>query len=483
MSEVLAAAVGIGLFALAIGVPVWLTGRGFRAVIRRRVLLADALGERGSVHQFDMPLTLGVVLFGAGAVFAGINLLPLVVWLADGDLEARRVFLSFWGVIGFFVGCAWLAARPGLRLLVAEPDRLTAHRTGLRHRLPPAGTERSIEHTDITGFHERRSVLGSLEVRGDGPVRQLRINPQTTGFDELVASLRRAAPAAPYTNHRAPDAAERSDAPTPMSWGVPPRQTRLLIGFLGALLLFFWIWPWLLVTGDHPTRDAIIFTALGTGLWLVIALLVGQENFQRRQPAQLDLRPGRIAWRVFRGGWTERPITDVVTATVETDIIYVRGFPGYRHPLRIRFVDGEELLVDDARARHLRTSTVQLGATIRAHVRDLSARTPDDEERARAADDSAEGADDREAARLRGVAVALWPDASRLAGLGDIGDLHRRAGDHALAISLYRSHLDVDSGDADAWQGLAASLRAKGRDDLAGEAVAQAERILLGGST
>ena len=61
------------------------------------------------------------------------------------------------------------------------------------------------------------------------------------------------------------------------------------------------------------------------------------------------------------------------------------------------------------------------------------------------------------------------------------GHLHRRIGEHDFAVSLYRAHLDLDAASADAWQGLAASFQAKGRDDLAAEATQQAERILLEG--
>ncbi|MEM9464202.1 MAG: hypothetical protein AAGA90_02460 [Actinomycetota bacterium] len=477
MGDLLAAVVGFGLVGLVIGMPMWLTGRAFRAVLARRARLVQALGARGAVHRFDTPLTIGVILVGAGAVFAAIMLLPLVIWAVDGDTDARRVFLAFVPIIAAFAGGGWLMARPGFRLVLAEPDRLTVHRSGVRHRLPPAGEERSIAHDEIVGFHERRSVLGSLDIHGSGAVDRLRISAQTSGFDELVAVLRRAAPDARHTTHRDRTTSTSAPADAATSWAVPRWQTRLLIAFLASMLIFFWAWPWFVVTGDHPTRDSFLFMGIGTLLWSVIAFLVGQENFQRRQPARLELRPGRVAWRVFRGPWVERPVTDVITATVETDIVYVRGFPGYRHPLRLRFVGGEQLLVDDARARHLRTSTVQLGAAIRRHVHDLGSRTDDDRRRADEHDRAAAGTDADEAARHRGAAVAAWPDRERLAGLAAIGDLHRQAGDHALAVSLYRAQIDVDADRAEVWLGLAASLQATGRDDLAAEAIAEAERI------
>ena len=138
-------------------------------------------------------------------------------------------------------------------------------------------------------------------------------------------------------------------------------------------------------------------------------------------------------------------------------------------------------MIDDARARHLRTSTVQLGAAIRGHLHDLDQRSADDESLASADETEADQAAADEACRLRRAAIARWPDATRLATLAAVGDLHRRADDHDVATSLYRAHLDLDGGSADAWQGLAASFRAKGRDDLAGEATQEAERILLEG--
>ena len=186
MEEVTATIVGVLFLGIACALPIWLTGRGFKAVIRRRQLLSYELGERGAVHRFDTPLTIGVILFGAGAVFAGITLLPLAVWILDGDLEARRVFIGLWPVVGFFIVCAWLAARPGFRLIVSEPDRITAHRTGIRHR---PGRERSIAHAEIVGFHERRTLLGSTEVRGEGAERRLQVSAQTEGFDQLIAAV------------------------------------------------------------------------------------------------------------------------------------------------------------------------------------------------------------------------------------------------------------------------------------------------------
>lgn len=490
MEEIFAAAAAVVVFVVFVGVPVWLTGRLFRRLVRRRQLLAFALGERGSVHQFDMPLTFATILFGAGAVFGGLSFFPALIWLVDGDTEARRVFLALWPVVGGFVALAALAVRPGLRFLIAEPDRLTVHRTGITHRAEAnPRRERAIGHAEIVAFHERRTLLPSLDVRGDGATSHIRINGQVTAFDQLVAALRQAAPHAPYTSFRDPTA----DATTPVDrepartrFAVPKTQTRTLIGFLAALLVFLLAWPWFLVTGEHPTRDSIIFMAIGTGMWAVIAGLVGAENFQRRQPAELELRPGAIAWRTFLGDWRVRPVRDVVTATVETDIIYVKGFPGYRHPFRLRFVDGEELLIDDARARHLRTSTQQIGAALRRHVVDLDHRSEDDRRRADELDAEAAAlsdgttAGDARAAPLVRAAIAAYPDAARLATLAAAGDLHRRIGEHDLAVSLYRFHLDHDAHDADAWQGLAASFRAKGRDDLAAEATEHAERILLG---
>jgi tetratricopeptide repeat protein len=478
----------IVVFGSILALPIWGTGRLFKSMMRRRRVLLDRLAERGSVHTFDMPLTIGIILFGAGAVFAGFTPLLGLIWIFDGDAEAGRVFLISWPVFGFFALAGWLAARPSLRVWISEPHGVTVRRVGILHRDQGSRRERHIAHDTITGFHERRSLAGAVEIRGVD--RRLVVSMQLTRFDEFLSGLRRGAPNAPYTSWRdgkrsrgAPDAVGPD---TRTVFAISARQTRVTIGSLVALLLFFVLWPWFFVGGESPVRDSFIFVGIGVLLWAMIAGLVAVESFPRRQPTVLELRPQTLAWRLFRTGWQEKDLRDVVTVTVETDIIYVRGFPGYRHPLRVTFVDGSSLEINDARARHMRTSTRQLGEAVRAHVHAIERRSNADRVQAEALVADAAQAQGRATPegdaiavdRLR-RAVAVHPHPVRLARLRHIGDLHRRLGEHDRAVSLYRAHLDHAPDDSAAWEGLAASFRELGRDDLAAEATEAAERILL----
>jgi hypothetical protein len=479
---------GVALFGAVLILPVWATGRLFRWVIRRRRILLDALAERGDVHTFDMPLMIGIILFGAGAVFAGVALVPGLIWIVDGDAEAGRVFLVSWPVFGFFALLGWLAARPALRIWINEPDRVSLRRVGVLHRNREPGRERHITHDAITSFHERRSLTGMVEIRGGD--RRLVAPMQLTRFDEFISALRRAAPNAAHTSWRDGRRARRepnvSDPGSRTSFTISTRGTRVTIGVLAALLLFFILWPWFFVTGESPTRDSFVFVGIGLVLWAMIAGLVASESFPRRQPSVLELRPQTLAWRTLRGSWKERDLREIVTATIETDIIYVRGFPGYRHPLRITFVDGPPLEINDVRAKQMGASTRQIGDAVRHHVHDLTRRSNTDRATADALalravetrrDATVDG--DAGAVDLLRRAVAVHPHPVRLARLRHIGDLHRRLGEHERAVSLYRAHLDYAPDDASAWEGMAASFDALGRADLAGEATETAERILL----
>ncbi len=484
----LADLLGVVLFGSVLILPIWATGRLFRSVLRRRRRLLDSLAERGDVHTFDMPLTIGIILFGAGAVFAGIALVPGLIWLTDGDTDARRVFLVSWPVFGVFALAGRLAARPGLRIWISEPAGVTVRRVGVSHRDRGSRHDRHVAHETIVSFHERRSPTGAVEIRSTET--RLVAPMQLSGFDELLSALRRAAPRAPYTSWRD----GRRDHPTPghpdeenrTSFSISATGTRVTIGVLAALLVTLLVWPWFLVTGESPTRDSFIFVGIGLLLWAMIAGLVAAESFPRHQPSVLELRPQTLAWRTLRGGRHERDLREVVTVTIETDIIYVRGFPGYRHPLRITFVDGPPLELNDARARQMRASTRRIADTVRRHVHDLTRRHAADRARAdalaveaaRARADATIGGDARAVDLLR-RAVAVHPHPVRLTRLRHIGDLHRRLGEHDRAVSLYRAHLDYRPDDARAWEGLAASFTALNRADLAGEATETAERILL----
>lgn len=492
MSDVLALTIGVAFFAIVLVTPIWLTGRLFTSTIRRRILLLDHLGRRGSVHTFDMPLRMATIIFGAGAVFAGLGLVPAMIWALDGDTDGRRTFIGMVAVGVVFALLARWMVRPALSIWVVGADRLTRHRTGIAHRIG-GGSEQTIEFGDLTRLHERRSIIGALGVYGTR--HRFTISMQSERFDELVSALRRARPDVPYTSVRDAKRARRAakHPPDRTRFAVSPWMIRATVGFFGALLVFFLGWPWFAVGGEHPVRDSTIFMGIGVVIWLMFAGLAALESFPRRQPTALDLCAGTIAWRTLRHGWRERELRDVVTVSVETTIIHVRGHPGYRHPLRIRFVDRPDddehdavLVIGDARARQMSTSTQQLAAAIRRHVHDLSTRTDDDRheadelvaDAARAeATATTEGA--AEAAEELRIAIARFPDPERLSLLAHLGDLHRRLDQHDLAESAYRAHLDLAPADPDAWQGLAATFTATSRHDLAAEATETAERHLL----
>ena len=487
MGDALALLIGGTFFFVVVATPIWLTGRLFSRTIRRRVLLLDSLGERGSVHTFDMPLRMATIIFGAGAVFTGLALVPAMIWALDGDTDGRRTFIGMVAVGAVFALLARWMLRPALSIWIVGSDRITRHRTGLLHRIG-GGREQTIEFGDLTRLHERRSIIGALGVYGTH--HRFTISMQSERFDELVSALRRARPDVPHTSVRDKKRARRAakHPPDRTRFAVSPWMIRATIGFFGALLVFFLAWPWFAVGGEHPVRDSVIFMGIGVLIWLMFAGLAALESFPRRQPTALDLREGTIAWRTLRHGWRERELRDVVTVSVETTIIYVRGHPGYRHPLRIRFVDrpddGEHdavLVIGDARARQMSTSTQQLAAAIRRHAHDLSTRTDGDrleadELMARA---DTVGSEPTEAAALLQRAIALDPSPSRLTELRRLGDLQRRTEQFERAESSYRAHLDHSPDDADAWQGLAAVYEATGRRDLAMEATETAERHLL----
>ncbi len=272
----------------------------------------------------------------------------------------------------------------------------------------------------------------------------------------------------------------------PAVFAVSRARTRVVVVFMIALLVFFISWPWPVVTGDHPTRDSFIFAGMGIGFWLLILGLVWQESFLGRYPAVLELHPDEIRWRHLRHGWRSRPRIDLVSASVETDIRYVKGFPGYLYPLVITFAGGEaadsdnRVEIDLMRAKHMRTSTRFIAEEIRRRYFDAS-RLEDSERAASvgwlATAESAPAPSVRIDALQR--AVARYPSGENIARYREIVDLLRAEGRDREAVSSYRAHLDHAPDDAQAWEGLAAAYRSLGRDDLAAEATDAAERILL----
>ena len=259
----------------------------------------------------------------------------------------------------------------------------------------------------------------------------------------------------------------------------------LMVGGCALFLVFLVGWPWFLVEGDHPTRDSFIFVGIGLGMWTVIALLVKAETFPGGQPIELVLTPEAVRWRTLRGGWSERPTTDLHGAAVETTIIYVKGQPGHRYPLRMRFLDGTVLEVGDQRARQFATSPQHLEMVVIRTCLDPSTRSPTDlAESGRAVDaaEAAEAAGDTVGAvgHFR-RAIARYPDRYRSSLHRHAGDLLRQVDDDGGAIGHYRSHLNVFPDDAVAWQALAEALPDHYRTELRDETIAIAEQLLLSG--
>ncbi len=475
--EITAGVVGVTI----LGLPIVITGWLVKQFLARRHRHFEELGERGSVHVAQVWLVVGLIVFGCGALLGGAAALPLLVWIFDSDPEGRQVFFAMVSLFAGFTALAAALSWPGLRFWIVEPNQVTVHRLG---------RERSIEYPAINEIRERRSVGGFIEIRaGD---RRLRVPKQLTGFDDFLSQVKLLAPHAPFVGRSAPTHEPVSDpamAAVPVTetttYSLSKGRTRLIIGFMGSLLLFLLIGPWFAVTGDHPVRDSFIFMGMGFGFWLVILLLVAQESFQRDQPARLELRPGTIAYRVFWKGWQIRPATELVSASVESDIIYVRGMPGHRHPLFLTFSDGSRVKIDDFRAKHLGASTHQLTTEFHRRYFDASQYSLADRGESDRLLEEARDADARcdlpRAIELHQQAIASYPDSERLASYRRVGDLQRQLGHHVTAVSSYRAHLDFAPRDTAAWEGLAASLREGGRDDLAAEAIQSAERLLLHG--
>ncbi len=466
MSWIDVAVIAIALGCLAI--PIVLTGMAVRRYQRMREQKEIELSQHGSVHSWGIPLVLGIIMFGGGAVLAGAGLIPLLVWIFDGDSDARRATIVMFAVFPFFAGLGWLTALPSFRRFVVDDEGITAVRFGRK---------RHIAFAQITRVRRpSTSLTGAIVV--ESAKETLRISGQVNDFDQLLDTLN-----VPENSQPIGQPVSHSAAEPRSEFRVSPTRTRVVLGFLGCLFVFFVGWPWFLVEGDNPVRDSFAFVGIGSFLWAIIALLVAQESFQRGQPNHLRLLDDAIEYRRFRTGWVERPASELITATVETDIIYVRGIPGYRYPLILTFTDGTRLKIDDMRAKHLGTTTHHLGATIRAKYHNPSKVRPADVTLAEQHLDRFEQAENTDDLGGQidslGRAIAVAPSEELLARHRELGDLHRRTADHAAAVSAYRARLDRAPDDHLAYEGLVASLLALGRKDLAGEAAAAAERILL----
>ena len=466
--DIAVAAIGV----VAFGAPLVMIGWGVKRFLRQRERRLDALTCRGAVGTFHVPLMLGIIIGGLGLFLLGVTVIPLLIWLFDSDLEARRVFFSMVGISAGFVLLGFITSYPGLGYWIAEPKRLVFLRLG---------RERSIDYHDVVDMRELRTLLGTVAVRSS--LHTIKIPQQLSGYDEFLSVLRAEAPTATVTSWRTPRTVDTESAEVPLSEGatfsVPARRTRFTIAGLAALLALFWIGPWLVVNGEHPTRDALAFMGIGTFIWALFALLLAAETFQRKQPAHIVLERNTLRYRPFRKPWEVRRDDELLSASVETRIRYVKGMPGYLYPLVVTFTDGHRIEVDQMRAKHMLTTTHQLADELRRRYFDATLRTHVQHEASERHLQAASTSTGHDAIDHYRKAIAAYPDARRLDCYRLLGDILRRGDQHEDAVSMYRAHLDFAPSDHAAWEGLGAALGALGRMDTAAEATAQAERLLL----
>lgn len=457
----------IGVFLLVLLVPVSIGWISVRAVRRRRDLRIIELRERGSVHATELSLYAGIVIFLGGVFLAGAGIIPVAAWLIDGDEDGRRVAIVMSCLLPSCAALGFVVAIPSFRYYVVEPTRLVATRFG---------RERSIEYADVAEVHRSQHLTGGVVFVAHQ--NRMRVSGQVDGFDELVDRVM----------SRIDVAAQPSPAPSTVGDGagqvgrrefsVSSTRTRVTLSFMGGLLIFFVGWPWFFVGGEHPVRDSFIFAGIGVGLWAGIALLVRQESFQPSQPAQLRLHDAALEYRRFRRGWERRCRAEFFVASVVPNIIYVKGMPGKRHPLVVGFADGTGFIIDDMRAKHMGTTTHLLAAELRRLYLEPALTTTDD--RALGAEwlASADAASGPE--RISALRTAIAADPELSVHLRELGDLQRRNGQLDDAVLSYHAHLDLDPDDHRAYEGLVAAHRANGRDDLAADAAAATERLVLG---
>lgn len=467
----------LGIIALAVAV--FVCGLvGARAVARlllsERARRQDLWEPRGMVHGSDMVLRVALIVVWAGFAIGSIALLPALAWAFDGDTEARdvaiRIFMVGAVIIIIGIGCSL----PGLRLLVIDEQGVT--RAGVF-------TDTELAFTDIERVDEARTVPAII-ARGAG--QKIRIPRSAAGFDDLFNRL--VGSIGSDALHRQTDQATAS-TPNTSHYAVSNTRLRLNIGFLIASLLFFVLWPWFVVDGEHPIRDSFFFVGVGLPLWFALAFLVSNETLQRGQPIELELHDSTIRWRTLRGPWRERPAVELVSASVEPWIMYVKGQPGRRYPLRLRFIDEEVLEIDDFRGKHLGASSHLIGVDVRRRYLTTANRSSHDHENALAFLNAARQLE-ADGNPLESIApyrhaIALWPSPEHLALYGHVGDVLRTHGqtpEHtAIAIAHYRAHVDIHPSDADAWQALGSCLSGGLRNDSAEEAIATAEQLLMSG--
>ncbi len=451
----------------------------------------DGVEHRGTVYGSDMIVRVSLIGVWAGGALGSLGILPAIVWVATSDTEARRIAVSIMGVSGVIVALAVLMVIVGMRFFVLEEDRIT--RVG-------AFGERSVRFAAIDRFDESAG-LPALRIHSDA--RTMRVSKTLAGFDDLFNRLTEHV-SSPY---EAPAQVGLGEPSTEYSlhetahFAVSAQRRRLNTMVLISTLVFVLVWPWFLVEGEHVVRDSVIFMAMGFGLWLVTVLLVRTETSPSGQPIELRLARSEIGWRLSRGEWQTRAPNELVSASVETTIIYVKSQPGHRYPLRLRFTDGTVLQIDDHRGRHLGSSTQLLGLELRRRYVTTANRVEGDRAHATAQLVEARAAetngDVAAAVQAYQRVIAHWPDESHLALHRYCGDLLRAHADSLMgdgrefrkrtaairadAVGHYRAHLDTFPYDADAWQAIAACVGGGYRTDLADESIASAEQLLMSG--
>ena len=468
MGEGLAA---LGIAALVFGAGLWGARRSGQLLLTLRSRRRDELEHRGMVYESDLWLRIALLVVWFGIALSSLALLPAIVWIADSDDEARGIAIRMLVVCLPIaaIGVAW--GLVSMRFHVVEQDGLTQ-----------AGPfrEKSIQFDQIDEVAEA-GMVPALVIRGAG--ERIKISKTSAGYDDVFNRV------ASQIEMQAATAPSGEQTEASGTYRVGRLRLGLNLGFLTVLLLFFLIGPWLVVEGDHPIRDGFAFVGIGLFIWSLFAFLVASETLPRRQPIELKLADP-LAWRTLTGGWRDRPANELASASVETEITYVKGQPHRHHPLRLRFVDGELVEISDHRGRHLGSSTQLLGVDARARCLTTSQRSADDQQQANEL--IAEGAvhlergDWRPAAEAWTRAVAHWPAPHRLALYGRIGELYRAHGDtdddRRMAIGWFHAHVDAFPSDAAGWQAIAALTAGGLRSDRSLEAAGVAEQLLLSGT-
>ena len=174
MTDIAVLAIGLACLTL----PVALTGMAFRWIQAHRETRMIDLERFGSVHAWDIPLLLGTIVFGGGAVIAGAGIIPALVWLFDGDADARRATLAVLTVFPVAVVLASITARSSFRYWTVDHVGVSLHRRRGRSDLTFAG---------ITAVMRPRSLTGSVLLT-DGESR-IRIPGQVNDFDIVMDAL------------------------------------------------------------------------------------------------------------------------------------------------------------------------------------------------------------------------------------------------------------------------------------------------------